>query len=278
MELKKIGGKLRQFCGTAPRLWLPFIRGWLFDRQTSVRRCSFPRAHQLISVPKQDYYESYQYFCETYQGRCEIEAFTVTLKESDVMFDIGGFRGAYSMAAKARFPNLPVYIFEPVTANAIRIQRIIELNQFSQILVKEVAVGEGDSIRGLIDSRDGMLRNTSDSISPCVDIPSCPLDWFVGKSGADPTVIKIDVDGFELQVLKGAEQLLRRSHPRLWIELHPGLLEAKDSSAAIVVAFLESVGYSINISFDANLPYRHLAYHIWAVRKELRCNALAGSP
>ena len=277
MDLTKVSGKLRQlFCG-APRLWVPFLWGWLVNRRRRVRPCVFPGAAQIVIVPFHDYYESYQFFAETISGRREIAAFTSALKRDDVIFDIGGFRGAYTMAAKARFPEVAIHVFEPVRANANRIREVVELNHFNDIEVHETAVAAGVSIRGSIDPRDGMLRNAVDANTPSVDVPACSLDSLTASGGAAPTIIKLDVDGFELEVLRGAETCLRRYRPRIWIELHPEFLKAKGVPVMEVTDLLAALGYRVTGFSDAEGPDRHIAYHVWAVHPE-GCGAGGANP
>jgi hypothetical protein len=51
--------------------------------------------------------------------------------------------------------------------------------------------------------------------------------------------IKMDVEGYETEVLKGAAPLIERDRPVLWIEAHPRLLQLHGSSLEAFVAFLE---------------------------------------
>ena len=59
-----------------------------------------------------------------------------------------------------------------------------------------------------------------------------------------PTFIKIDVEGFELDVLRGAAQTLARERPAVFVEIHGETLAGKRSNAAAVVQFLRDAGYA----------------------------------
>ncbi|MEA2693634.1 MAG: hypothetical protein QOJ16_3021, partial [Acidobacteriota bacterium] len=58
-----------------------------------------------------------------------------------------------------------------------------------------------------------------------------------------PDLVKIDVEGYELAVLKGGRGVLARYRPRLFLELHPERLRELGGSVQEVVRLLEETGY-----------------------------------
>jgi hypothetical protein len=89
-------------------------------------------------------------------------------------------------------------------------------------------------------------------------VPACTVDEFVAGSESPPQVIKIDVEGGESEVLKGATAVLRTYRPALLVEVHTS------SQCEAVTAILESVSYQMR----------------WAVPPEgfpRQCFAAAGS-
>lgn len=68
-------------------------------------------------------------------------------------------------------------------------------------------------------------------------------DYFVGRS-EQPAFVKIDTDGFELQVLRSAERLLARHKPDLFVEYTPALLERVGDDGGALREYLSSAGYS----------------------------------
>ena len=57
-------------------------------------------------------------------------------------------------------------------------------------------------------------------------------------------VIKIDVEGFEAEVLRGGEKLLRDKHPRLFLEMHGETINEKKRKVAEIVKLLVEFGYA----------------------------------
>ena len=72
----------------------------------------------------------------------------------------------------------------------------------------------------------------------------------------DVTLVKIDVEFHELQVLRGAARLLERQHPALFVELSP-----KGSYYADTVAFLERFGYEIRSQHNISPTYEFVVGH-----------------
>jgi hypothetical protein len=108
-------------------------------------------------------------------------------------------------------------------------------------------VTEGDAIvtdQGWPTQADGPLsparsyRYLHDNASGAT--PVLPLDYF----GTVPTAITMDVEGAELEVLRGSFLMLEQAHPKLWISVHPDLmLRDYDTEAHQLHTFLTTFGY-----------------------------------
>jgi hypothetical protein len=86
------------------------------------------------------------------------------------------------------------------------------------------------------------------------------LDSLVRELAVSPNLIKVDVEGFELEVLRGGVELIQRTNPIWIIEVHPPQLKLSGGSEEALKDFLISRGYSIEtINQNSNLPYTILA-------------------
>jgi len=69
------------------------------------------------------------------------------------------------------------------------------------------------------------------------------MDEEIEQHGLEPDLLKIDVEGYEYEVLLGAKRLLEQRKPPICLELHLDLLERRGVEPRRVLAQLESYGY-----------------------------------
>jgi FkbM family methyltransferase len=82
--------------------------------------------------------------------------------------------------------------------------------------------------------------------------PLLPLDVLVARHRefSATNVLKIDTDGFDLKVLKGAHQLLRAASPCVFVEFYPDLLSRNGDDPESLFQFLNGFGYERCLAYD----------------------------
>jgi FkbM family methyltransferase len=265
MRTASIQGKLIQLSNLPWSQWGTFIQAWMRRHRSGSVPCVFPSAQRLIHVPLEEFYESYWFFSESELGRAELGFFLARLRPNDVVFDIGAFRGVYGAAAKAVLGDaVEVHLFEPLSENLKKLQSISTLNRFRRFEVVGKAVGSGAAIKGNVDPTDSMLRGGDPSNAAAgIEFPSISIDAYVAEKGVIPSLVKIDVEGFEADLVEGAHRTLTEHKPRLWIEMHPDTLTAHGKRWQDLVDFLKSLGYATTFFEDYELPTRDKAFHVW---------------
>ena len=153
------------------------------------------------------------------------------LRPGGVVLDIGAHVGHFAiLAASTVGPGGKVYAFEPAPCNFQRLRENMRLNNFAAH-VEVVPIAVSDRLGKVEFFDDGRTGGTEYSMFPerhgkhgiAFSAPTEPLDHFAEKHGL-PSVdfIKIDTEGAELVVLRGADDILRKnSRIFLLIELHP---------------------------------------------------------
>ena len=93
------------------------------------------------------------------------------------------------------------------------------------------------------------------------------LDDEVRSSGVAPDLLKIDVEGYEYEVLVGARVLLRERKPAICLELHLDLLERRGQSPIDVLGELQSHGYQFRSCAGDDLSASQICNSMYAVRR-----------
>ena len=173
-----------------------------------------------------------------YRGSYEagtIHLLSKCLRENDIFFDVGSNIGLMSIvASKFVGRNGKVYSFEPEREVFSILQENIRLNQLENVYTYKVACGSTKQRRLVLYKNEGINRGSASLIklqedSQREEVSVETLDDFVGDVLAeeitDLRMIKIDVEGWELEVLKGSKNLLcSPKAPIICIEysnLHP---------------------------------------------------------
>jgi hypothetical protein len=131
-----------------------------------------------------------------------LERFSPQVKSA---LDIGVHDGLYTLYFLARTPAQRVLAYEPDTISHPRLERNLDLSGFSD---------------------DPRLKLTSKYVGACDDETRCTLDSSLPEI-ATPCVIKMDVDGGEVDILRGATRLLALDGVRWIIETHAQSLEVE---------------------------------------------------
>jgi FkbM family methyltransferase len=159
---------------------------------------------------------------ENYEPRVW-EAVVRSLRKGDVVADVGAHVGLYTLAMAQKVTSSGrVYAFEPSSVTFDVLERNISINdQASIVEAFQCAVGNVD---GTVYFESG--SDLESHIVPNVGLGSvvnCTrLDTVFARKRLD--ILKIDVEGYELEVLRGAQSLLsdKTRRPRqIFVEVHP---------------------------------------------------------
>ena len=169
------------------------------------------------------------------------------------VLDIGANIGCHTcLLAKLVHPG-KVIAFEPMPWARRKLLRNIALNGFENVIVESYALSDGKvpampthfRSSWQMDSRTGQTGENSVSCSPAV-VDFITLDSYVAENSiGDIGLIKLDVDGYEAKILRGAAETLRKFRPILVMEFCAYTLEAAGDGLPDVIDLLDAVGYKI---------------------------------
>lgn len=138
--------------------------------------------------------------------------------------------------------------FEANPSTLKKCQANIALNAMRWVRVEGVGLGAEAGELGFGSAAPG--NSGADRFMPgsggAIKVPVVPLDLYVREQALDRIdLIKIDVEGFEMNVLLGADATLARFRPVLFLELSDDNLREQGSSAAALLAWLEARDYLV---------------------------------
>jgi FkbM family methyltransferase len=187
------------------------------------------------------------------------------INKSNVFYDIGANIGHVSLVASNLInENGIIYSFEPHPVSFKQFKNHIELNDISNIFAFNVGLGSSSSFVNMLEVEGNaganriVASNVKNSNFTLINIVS--LDEFILNKNAEvPDLIKVDVEGYELEVFKGAENLLNDIKPKLFFELDERLLKLQNTSPIELLMFLSKFDYkffnaddykSIDLTYD----------------------------
>ncbi len=176
----------------------------------------------------------------------------------DVVVDVGAYIGMYSMlSSRLVSEEGTVLAIEPHPLNYLRLVENIRVLRAKNVRPLMLALLDYDGYCKLYVAEELVSHSVLPISNSYITVPCRSLDSLLEALGiGDVGLIKVDVEGAELLVLRGAERTLRRSkNVRLIIECHGTLGEVR--------RYLRSLGFSIKI---INTRRGEKIYHIYAVK------------
>jgi FkbM family methyltransferase len=177
------------------------------------------------------------------------ELFQRAVSPGDVIVDVGAFLGYFALLGVNGASRARAYAFEPDPRDFPWLSHNIEAN------------GLGDRVQALstaLSNRPGWVTlylaqedQTQSSVYPLtnhgrsVQVEAVTLDAFLGDTV--PDIVKIDVEGAELQALEGMTRSIQRGRPLLFVEWNPRALIRAGAQPEILLRRLEELGYRIEL-------------------------------
>ena len=151
------------------------------------------------------------------------ERLRAAVRLGDVCYDIGAFRGytagVFSLAGASK-----VYAFEPMPENQTTIRKVVAMNPNLplELVAKAVADREGEQV---LEIHRDQSMNRLGSVPGAgggerITVKTTTVDGTAKETNKWPALLKIDVEGAEEEVLKGAKEALKKSVRAVFMEIH----------------------------------------------------------
>lgn len=190
--------------------------------------------YSIRSVENGKYEREFMYFLKIVKGK-------------GVILDLGANIGITGVPLAKRFEDAEVHAFEPILENFATLERVVSYFKLSNLKLFNLALGNREGTLKMIMPIQGnsrmqglckALEEGSDEKGIIYEVPVRRLDDLYPDLST-LSAIKIDVENFEYEVLKGGEQLLMRNKPIIYCELWD------NENRRNVFGLLQSIGYRI---------------------------------
>jgi FkbM family methyltransferase len=191
-------------------------------------------------------------------------------KRSQLIIDAGANIGIYSLAASYANPFANIYAFEPNPNNLDRLRRNIFINGMeSKVLIQPMAIGEKDGEidiylpeAKIISDVTSVFQSHSTSFNHFkhnrISVQCVSLDSFFSKRNSRIGLLKIDVELYELYVLKGMRRIIENDRPIIFCEIFNDEIKRKQNSK---LANEIPIGYTKMIS----VFLKSFNYHFYSI-------------
>lgn len=212
---------------------------------------SLPTGGRMVINPA-DYVSYYIYMLGLFEGDI-LRAALSQLNEGDTFFDIGGHFGQYTVAAALKVgPRGLVHVFEPGPIQDGYLRKNIALNGLENVIVANLALSDAPGELALHTPSFSDIGKSQlvdpDTDSEAVRVPVTTLDAYCEERAIERIdVMKVDVEGAEFGVFKGAARVMRDLPPRaIFYESVDSLCEAFGHTPEEMHTHLEAAGYRIH--------------------------------
>ena len=132
------------------------------------------------------------------------------LREGDIFIDIGANVGFYSVIM-SKIKRARVFAFEPIPSTFQKFKKNIELNSLQKLIFPyNMAIGASFGSLNMTSNLDTVnhVQFSSGYMGENISVDVAPLDSFLSEFPLSTSIIKIDVEGFETEVIKGMPKIL----------------------------------------------------------------------
>ena len=197
----------------------------------------------------------YLYFYGTHDERYIVTKLLNIIKPGDICWDIGANIGFYTcLLASLVEDSGAVVAFEPAARTCGYLKENVSLNQFTNVTVVNKGLGDKQEQRLLHYSEAGLAEGTASlkyadgrAVSERVALDT--IDDLI-RELPTPEFVKIDVEGYQLEVLRGGEHFFKTRAPLLMAEL-------KDVGETNRAIFGELEDYVANLGYQSYKIRKH---------------------
>jgi FkbM family methyltransferase len=179
------------------------------------------------------------------------------IQPEETIFECGTHHGYTTILLSSWANKGQIIGFEINPTNAKIAKQNIDINHINNVVIEQKGLGnQAGKVKIFLKSNSavtpqnllsfGWLRNLVYGLE---EVEIISLDSYVEKSGIVPTFLKLDVEGYETEVLKGAKNILQKA-PKLEIEIHTEILPRHNTSVKEIFDLIDISRYQCWVQWD----------------------------
>ncbi len=224
--------------------------------------------HSRLTLPVNDFDGTLTLYCDLHEhissrifwqgchSGDQLRYLDKMMTPSTVFIDIGANQGEFTVFAAKRAAAGAVIAFEPFGANFSRLEKNVAANGFTNVRLVRKGLGERDAVVPMYapagEGGDGMMNLGAPTLFPSPSVDSRKEDAEVVT--ADEAlereervdIVKIDAEGSELPILRGAARTLERHAPLIILELNEYTCSFGGYHCSDIVEFLRTRKYAVH--------------------------------
>lgn len=234
---------------------------WKMKQQYSIFRCFSGGGFYIYRLDKKTKFVSYSkdalshvfYVCNGHE-KIELNWCEQWLKcknEDQVLIDCGANIGYFSAVLSQRCSNIKVIAIEGNDSTVKICQQTFNLLNINTVKIVPAVLSDKSSEKYVIPNIPGreawqQARKLSSELSDYdTDCYTTTLDELVDEFHANPSLVKIDCEGFETLILKGADNLLSKIRPAFMIECNDNALIQAETNRHELLNLLRKYNYKL---------------------------------
>jgi FkbM family methyltransferase len=173
--------------------------------------------------------------------------------------DVGAHIGYFALKSSVRVgEDGRVVAFEPNPRTLETLHANVAASRATNVTIVPVACTDGETTLEFFDASAGgnsmvssLSRATAGEDAQEFTVRGRPIDNVIRELGIQRVdLLKVDVEGAELYVLRGARETLQRYHPAIVIEVIPDHLAGMNTTVDQLFSFLKEMGYTRGRQFE----------------------------
>jgi FkbM family methyltransferase len=188
---------------------------------------------------------AFEYFCDrSPEMIAEMDAFIAATSKKMRLLDVGALHGLFSLVFAVGHPNRRVIAVDASPIAFARLLYNIHKNTLENVEAFEYAMSDDVGALAMHYEWEHVVAAGTDTTNKAIEVEMTTGDVLCENAEFRPDVIKIDVEGHEVSVLRGLTRTIDAYRPVIFLEVHPSRMEQEGHGVGELEEFFCSRGYA----------------------------------